>query len=106
MLLITIDVVQLSIKAVANNKVANLPVSFTSCDNCPKPDVYLIIADEYAGQTELKDLFQNDNKISIINNFKTNDSSTGAGIIINISDKETAEKLSVQIEKLVLALGK
>ena len=61
MLLITIDIVQLSIKAVANNKVANLPVSFTSCDNCPKPDVYLIIADEYAGQTELKDLFQFDN---------------------------------------------
>ena len=57
-------------------------------------------------KVEIKDLFEDDNKINIINNFKTTDNSTGAGILINISDKETAEKLTAQIEKLVIALGK
>ena len=57
-------------------------------------------------KVEIKDLFEDETKISIINNFKTTDSSTGAGILINISDKETAEKLTAQIEKLVIALGK
>lgn len=36
-------------------------------------------------KVEIKDLFEDDNKISIISNFKTTDNSTG--IIINISDK-------------------
>lgn len=62
LLLIATDAVQLLIKVAANNnKAINLPDSFTSCENCPKPDVYFIIADEYAGQTELSDLFQFDN---------------------------------------------
>lgn len=34
---------------------------FRRCDTCQKPDVYLIIADEYAGKTELNDLFGFDN---------------------------------------------
>lgn len=62
LVLITVDVVQLSIKLNSkNNKIVNLPDSFTSCEKCPKPDVYLIIADEYAGKRELNDLFQFDN---------------------------------------------
>lgn len=31
------------------------------CDTCSKPDIYLIIADEYAGHEELKDIFHYDN---------------------------------------------
>lgn len=34
-----------------------LPAAFTKCDTCQKPDVYLIVADEYAGYDELKSLF-------------------------------------------------
>lgn len=67
LLLLSLDAAQLCIKIVANNnKVTKLPESFTSCESCPKPDVYLIIADEYAGHTELNDLFQFDNS-SFIN---------------------------------------
>jgi hypothetical protein len=31
------------------------------CDSCTRPDLYLIVADEYAGQQELKEVFQFDN---------------------------------------------
>lgn len=31
------------------------------CSNCPTPDIYLVVLDEYAGQTALKDLFGFDN---------------------------------------------
>lgn len=36
---------------------------FLNCDTCRKPDVYLIIADEYAGKQQLKDIFSFDNFI-------------------------------------------
>jgi hypothetical protein len=34
---------------------------FSACNNCPKPDIYLILADEYAGEQELAELFNFDN---------------------------------------------
>ncbi len=37
-------------------------VSFTECRDCKKPDVYLILLDEYAGQQALVDHFNYDNK--------------------------------------------
>lgn len=40
---------------------ADLPAGFTRCDSCAKPDIYFILADEYAGNTELKTLFRFDN---------------------------------------------
>ena len=40
-----------------------LPEGFASCQNCPKPDIYFILADEYAGNKELKDLFQFDDSV-------------------------------------------
>lgn len=54
---------------IAGNKALNLQPVHTadiapqlqSCDTCSKPDVYLIVADEYAGAQELKDLFSFDN---------------------------------------------
>jgi len=36
-------------------------LSLSVCDSCSKPDIYLIIADAYAGSQELKDLFNYDN---------------------------------------------
>jgi len=38
----------------------SLPTGFLICDSCRKPDIYFILADEYAGNTELKDLFHFD----------------------------------------------
>lgn len=34
---------------------------FTICDTCQKPDIFLIIPDQYAGYTALKDVFDFDN---------------------------------------------
>jgi Sulfatase len=33
----------------------------SKCDSCARPDIYFILADEYAGYTELKDIFHYDN---------------------------------------------
>lgn len=57
-------------------------------------------------QVDIKKLFEDENKISIVTTIKTKDSSTGSGITINISDKESAEKITEQIEKLIKALDK
>jgi hypothetical protein len=38
-------------------QVADLSSMMPACDTCGKPDVYLIIADEYAGQQELQEQF-------------------------------------------------
>ena len=34
---------------------------FTICDTCPRPDIFFIIPDQYAGYTSLKDVFDFDN---------------------------------------------
>jgi len=39
----------------------SLDKEFTKCDTCQKPNVYFVIADEYAGNEELKDIFHYDN---------------------------------------------
>ena len=51
----------------ANKKKASntLPEGFAACSNCPKPDIYFILADEYAGNGELKDLFHFDDSLFI-----------------------------------------
>jgi Sulfatase len=62
-LLITIDIV-LFLPLLFKSKIkhtANLTKEFIKCDSCARPDIYLIIADEYAGNTELKDIFSFDN---------------------------------------------
>lgn len=43
------------------NKGSDLAGSFITCDTCAKPDVYLIITDEYAGRRELKEVLSFDN---------------------------------------------
>jgi hypothetical protein len=82
-ILITFDLASLlfSIKSTASpiNNGAN---QFTKCDICKKPDIYLIVADEYAGSKELKDIMNfdnskfeeelNDRGFHIISNSKSN----------------------------------
>lgn len=63
-ILILIDTASLLIKQTLRKE----PVSTHSpeiipCNNCPKPDIYLIVADEYAGYSTLKDFFQFDNSL-------------------------------------------
>ncbi|MBN8685716.1 MAG: sulfatase-like hydrolase/transferase [Chitinophagales bacterium] len=42
--------------------VAELPPGFTPCSQCPRPDIYFVVLDEYAGNRELTDLFQFNNQ--------------------------------------------
>ncbi|HLG40760.1 MAG TPA: hypothetical protein VI461_13870, partial [Chitinophagaceae bacterium] len=61
-LLILIDLIWLSGKIISTkNDTGTLSTEFVACNDCAKPDIYLIIADEYAGNTELKDIFHFDN---------------------------------------------
>ncbi|MBI5858643.1 MAG: sulfatase-like hydrolase/transferase [Sphingobacteriales bacterium] len=62
-LFILIDAVSLFLKISKSKKnhVTNLSGQFSRCDTCTKPDIYLIVVDEYAGKKELQDLFSFDN---------------------------------------------
>jgi hypothetical protein len=87
-LLILIDAGALAFKLINGKEtsVTNLSGDLINCDTCAKPDIYLIIADEYAGNTELKDLFSFDNSVfenelktrgfHIVNNSKSNYNAT------------------------------
>ena len=61
--LILIDLVLLGIKSTKDNgsHKTELASEFINCNNCSKPDIYLIVADEYAGRKELEDIFHFDN---------------------------------------------
>ncbi|MDF2551727.1 MAG: family transcriptional regulator [Chryseobacterium sp.] len=55
---------------------------------------------------KIQDLFDDEQKFQI-NNFENRDSATGQqGIIINITDSETAKLLSSQLEELIKNLKK
>jgi hypothetical protein len=61
-LLLFVDAISLSVKAVHHkNYSSSIAAEFIACNNCQKPDIYLIVADEYAGRQELKDIFSFDN---------------------------------------------
>jgi hypothetical protein len=63
-ILMLTDAVLLTVKVVTWEKASyTLPEGFVNCNNCPKPDIYFILADEYAGNNELKDLFQFDDSM-------------------------------------------
>jgi hypothetical protein len=60
--LLVADILILTTKILTKKKPSyDLPEGFVSCDTCKKPDVYFILADEYAGNEELKSLFGFDN---------------------------------------------
>ncbi|MEI9808071.1 MAG: sulfatase-like hydrolase/transferase [Bacteroidota bacterium] len=63
LLLILIDTAWLASKFLAGRKKEETALSkeFIDCNHCSKPDVYVIITDEYAGNRELKDVFHFDN---------------------------------------------
>jgi hypothetical protein len=64
LLLILADTAILTGKIFSSKKIqAALPSGFTICDTCQKPDIYFILADEYAGNTELKEKFGFDNSV-------------------------------------------
>ncbi|MFL5742716.1 MAG: hypothetical protein ACJ75B_21020 [Flavisolibacter sp.] len=61
LVLILIDVVQLARKLPGEKKSAGISAGMVLCDSCARPDIYFIIADEYAGRHELQDIFHFDN---------------------------------------------
>jgi hypothetical protein len=61
-LLVLFDLGSLLSKMLSDKKKNSLlPPEFTLIDKTSRPDIYLIVADEYAGNTELKEIFQFDN---------------------------------------------
>lgn len=70
--LIAIDSIMLLTKTIASLKqeLATIPDGMTPCKDCLKPDIYFIIADEYVGNTTLKDKFSFDNS-AFINDLAT-----------------------------------
>ena len=60
LLLILLDGIFLSGKIIATPP-PSLPAGLSVCDTCHKKDIYLIIADEYAGNQELRHYFGYDN---------------------------------------------
>jgi len=63
-ILILADTILLTGKILTKKKTSySLPAGFVTCESCPKPHVYFILADEYAGNTELKELFQFDDSL-------------------------------------------
>ncbi len=66
LLIIIIDSGILIGKVLFQKTEVELSREFTKCDGCEKPDTYFIIADEYAGYRELKEVFHYDNS-----NFET-----------------------------------
>lgn len=67
LVLLAIDGIWLTGKIIRDRKQEpqGVPQGFIACPGCPKPDIYFIVPDEYAGNTELKDLFQFDNSAFI-----------------------------------------
>lgn len=63
LILLLIDLSSIMLNRTENKrlKTASLNRQMPVCDSCNKPDIYLIVADEYAGKSELKDLFDYDN---------------------------------------------
>lgn len=88
LLLILIDFVIFVPKLINQKKQYSTEMSqdFIPCDSCSKPDIYLIIADEYGGKKQLEDLFRFDNtdfenqlknrKFSVIADSKSNYNTT------------------------------
>jgi len=92
LLLILIDAIWLAGKTTnrTGSGIAALPEEFRPCTDCSKPDVYVIIADEYAGNKELKDIFHFDNSL-----FLTRLTERGFHVIPNSSSNYNYTPFSV-----------
>ncbi len=60
-LLIIIDSSILIVKIFSHSPANETFEGFITCNDCKKPNIYLIITDEYAGHEELRDIFSFDN---------------------------------------------
>lgn len=60
-ILIAIDLAVVVSKLVSRSTSNETITEITGCRDCKKPNIYLIIADEYAGHKELHDIFSFDN---------------------------------------------
>lgn len=67
LIFIGIEFIQFIIK---NNQLQNVAFTPINCDSCSKPDIYLIIADGYAGNKQLREYF-NYNNFEFENYLKT-----------------------------------
>lgn len=97
---------------------ANLPKELTSCDTCAKPDIYLIVADEYANNKQLKEILHFDNSafeadltargFHIIQNSKSNYNSTpfsiasllGMGYIDSLGNRFNDRSLNASFNQI------
>lgn len=60
--LLLVDAISLTNKIRKNNAVTLFPPEkLTSCDSCPKPDIYLIVADGYPGEEQFREILHHDN---------------------------------------------
>lgn len=81
LVLIAVDVFQLIIKTTKHTAVSSASdEAISACGQCDKPDIYLIVADEYACNKELKEIFHFDNSAF-------EDSLKQRGFFINDSSK-------------------
>lgn len=60
-ILIAVDLAILVSKLVSRSRSGKTVSEVAECRDCKKPNIYLIIADEYAGRKELHDIFSFDN---------------------------------------------
>lgn len=61
-LLIVLDIINLFTKRINKNAIINFDKNeFVPCSDCNKPDIYYILADEYAGEKQLTELLKFDN---------------------------------------------
>jgi len=60
-ILITVDLAIFISRLISRSETNKPVVEVAGCGDCKKPNIYLIIADEYAGQKELNDIFSFDN---------------------------------------------
>jgi hypothetical protein len=62
-ILILLDIVSLFPKVINQSRYGTPDLSrqVVACDTCSRPDVYVIVPDEYAGKQELEDIFSFDN---------------------------------------------
>jgi hypothetical protein len=63
-----------------NENINERTIQLNPCDDCAKPDIYLIIADEYSGNRSLSEFFQFDNSV-----FSNELSKRGFRVITNSS---------------------
>jgi hypothetical protein len=61
LVLITIDFFTAAFRFTKQSRRTDISASFSPCDTCTKPDIFLIIADSYSGRVALQEVFRFDN---------------------------------------------